>query len=468
MRIMVIDDELNLRRTIVPVLKSMGHDVAAAGNSRSAIDQFEKDTFDVALLDLRLGEENGLELMTKLQKSQPRCAMIVTTAFATIETAVEAMRQGAFDYLAKPFTPDQLQQALMKVARTRQLENKVAELESRVSAEAPTPILDSVEPIMQKVYELAFKAAATPATILILGESGTGKSVLARAIHQKSPQADRPFVTVSCPSLSRELLESELFGHVKGAFTGAVADTFGKVAAADGGTLFLDEIGELPLEIQPKLLRLLQDKEYERVGETKLRRANVRLITATNRDLEQAVKNGQFREDLYYRLNVISVRMPSLRERPGDLPRIAQEWLHFFGQQVGKDLSGFTPAAVQALQSYPWPGNLRELRNVIERSTILADKKELDVTDLPENLNRPSTSGVNVGSKASLDELEAEHIRRIIASSSSLGEAAQILGIDPATLYRKRKRMGLPSGTRKPAEPEFEEIPATTSPGETQ
>jgi NtrC-family two-component system response regulator AlgB len=389
--------------------------------------------------------------MTKLLKAQPRLAVIVTTAFATIETAVQAMRQGAFDYLAKPYTPDQLQQAIAKVARTRQLENKVAELESRVSAEAPTPILDSVEPVMQKVYELAFKAAATPATILMQGESGTGKSVLARSLHQKSPQADHAFVTVSCPSLSRELLESELFGHVKGAFTGAVSDTFGKVAAADGGTLFLDEIGELPLEIQPKLLRLLQDKEYERVGETKLRRANVRLITASNRDLEQAVKNGQFREDLYYRLNVISIRMPSLRERPGDLPRIAQEWLKFFASQVGKDLTGFSPAALHALQTYSWPGNLRELRNVIERATILAEKKEIDLSDLPENLHRPSSSGVSVGSKTSLDELEAEHIKRIIMSTPSLGEAAQILGIDPATLYRKRKRMGMHPGPRRPS-----------------
>jgi NtrC-family two-component system response regulator AlgB len=452
MRIILIDDELNIRRTIVPVLKGMGHDVVAAANSRSAMQELEKDTFDIALLDLRLGEENGLELMGKLLKAQPRMAIIVTTAFATIETAVQAMRQGAFDYLAKPFTPDQLQQTLMKVARTRQLENKVAELESRVSAEAPSPILESVEPVMQKVYELAFKAASTPATILILGESGTGKSVLARAIHQRSPQAERPFVTVSCPSLSRELLESELFGHVKGAFTGAVSDTFGKVAAADGGTLFLDEIGELPLEIQPKLLRLLQDKEYERVGETKLRRANVRLVTASNRDLEQAVKNGQFREDLYYRLNVISIRMPSLRERPGDLPRIAQEWLRFFGTQVSKDLADFTPTALQALQTYSWPGNLRELRNVIERSTILAEKKEIDLIDLPENLHRPTSSGVSVGSKTSLEELEAEHIKRIIMSTPSLGEAAQILGIDPATLYRKRKRMGMHPGPRKQGE----------------
>jgi len=456
MRIILIDDDLNVRRTVVPVLKGMGHDVVAAANSRSAMQELEKDTFDVALLDLRLGEENGMELMTKLLKAQPRLAIIVTTAFATIETAVTAMRQGAFDYLAKPYTPDQLQQALMKVVRTRQLENKVAELESRVSAEAPSPILESVEPVMQKVYELAFKAAATPATILMQGESGTGKSVLARALHQKSPQADHAFVTVSCPSLSRELLESELFGHVKGAFTGAVSDTFGKVAAADGGTLFLDEIGELPLEIQPKLLRLLQDKEYERVGETKLRRANVRLITASNRDLEQAVKTGHFREDLYYRLNVISIRMPSLRERPGDLPRIAQEWLKFFAGQVGKDLTGFTPAALHALQTYSWPGNLRELRNVIERATILAEKKEIDLSDLPENLHRPSSSGVSVGSKTSLDELEAEHIKRIIMSTPSLGEAAQILGIDPATLYRKRKRMGLHPG------PKHDEPPQST------
>jgi NtrC-family two-component system response regulator AlgB len=452
MRIILIDDELNIRRTVVPVLKSMNHEVVAAANSRSAMQELEKESYDLALLDLRLGEENGLELMAKMLKAQPRLAVIVTTAFATIETAVEAMRQGAFDYLAKPYTPEQLQQAIAKVARTRQLENKVAELESRVSAEAPTPILDSVEPVMQKVYELAFKAAATPATILMQGESGTGKSVLARSLHQKSPQADHTFVTVSCPSLSRELLESELFGHVKGAFTGAVSDTFGKVAAADGGTLFLDEIGELPLEIQPKLLRLLQDKEYERVGETKLRRANVRLITASNRDLEQAVKNGQFREDLFYRLNVISIRMPSLRERPGDLPRIAEEWLKFFAHQVGKELTGFTPAALHALQTYAWPGNLRELRNVIERATILAEKKEIDLGDLPENLHRPSTGGVSVGSKTSLDELEAEHIKRIIMSTPSLGEAAQILGIDPATLYRKRKRMGMHPGPRRMGE----------------
>jgi NtrC-family two-component system response regulator AlgB len=239
---------------------------------------------------------------------------------------------------------------LNRIMEARRLRQRVADLESRLSADSPATELTSAEPAMQKVFELASKSAATPATILLLGESGTGKTVLARAIHANSPQQDHAFVTVNCPSLSRELLESELFGHVKGAFTSAVSDAVGKVALADGGTLFLDEIGELPLEIQPKLLRLLQEKEYERVGESKTRRANVRVISATNRDLEKAVQEGRFREDLFYRLNVISIRMPSLRERPGDLQGIALGYLRFFARQCGKRLKGISPEAEEALR----------------------------------------------------------------------------------------------------------------------
>ena len=322
----------------------------------------------------------------------------------------------------------------------------MAELESRLATDAPTTDLATLEPAMQKVLDLAFKAAVTPATILLSGESGTGKTVLARAIHANSPQKENAFVTVSCPSLSRELLESELFGHVKGAFTGAIADKGGKVARADAGTLFLDEIGELPLEVQPKLLRLLQEKEYERVGESKTRQANVRVIAATNRNLEKAVQDGRFREDLYYRLNVIAIQMPPLRERLEDVMPIAESYLRFFSGQCGKPLKGFSIEAVRALRHYSWPGNLRELRNVIERAVILAGSDQLDLPDLPEKISRigpPPAEGFQIGAKVSLEELDNQHIARVIQQTATMEEAAKVLGIDPATLYRRRKKMML-------------------------
>jgi NtrC-family two-component system response regulator AlgB len=298
------------------------------------------------------------------------------------------------------------------------------------------------------------KAAASAATLLLTGESGTGKSVLARALHLYSPRRDNAFVTVACPSLSKELLESELFGHVRGAFTGAVGETWGKVKAAEGGTLFLDEIGELPIEIQPKLLRLLQEREYERVGDTKPRKADVRVIAATNRRVEDLVKEGKFREDLYYRLNVITIEMPPLRQRPLDLPSLARQNLKMFAKQSARTIKDFTPAAMSALQRYPWPGNLRELRNVIERAVILAAGEKIDVNDFPDSLRGSQPSGAVIGNRVSLEELEREHIMRVIEIASSMDEAAQILGIDPATLYRKRKKYAdaaEPGATPSPA-----------------
>jgi NtrC-family two-component system response regulator AlgB len=292
---------------------------------------------------------------------------------------------------------------------------------------------------MNRALDITFKAAASEATVLLLGESGTGKSVIARAMHQRSPRHGGPFVTVSCPSLSRELLESELFGHAKGAFTGAHSETRGRVAAADGGTLFLDEIGELPLEIQAKLLRLLQEREYERVGETTPRRANVRVISATNRDLASAVQAGTFRQDLFYRLNVISVQLPALRERPADIERLALLHLRFLAAHSGKPARTFSPEAFDAMRSYGWPGNLRELRNVIERAVILSDGERIEAEGLSDRI-QPS-SEIYLGGRFSLEQVEAEHIRRLIASTKTLDEAATILDVDPATLYRKRKRM---------------------------
>jgi NtrC-family two-component system response regulator AlgB len=439
MRILIVDDEKNIRRTLTLALESMEHEVACASNSALALAELKAHAYDAVLLDLRLAQESGLDVLEEILRIAPQIAVVIVTAYASVETAVEAMRRGAFDYLPKPCTPEQVRQVLARIEKTRQLERRVAELESRLGAEGPEIDLTSTSPAMQKTLEVAFKAAESDATVLLLGESGTGKSVLARAMHQRSPRRAGAFVTVSCPSLSRELLESELFGHVKGAFTGAIADTVGKVATADGGTLFLDEIGELPLEIQAKLLRLLQEREYERLGETKPRRANVRVISATNRDLAQAVAAQKFREDLYYRLNVISLRLPPLRERVNDLDRLALMHLRFLAAHAGKSVREFAPSALEAMRQYAWPGNLRELRNVIERAVILCGGESIETLDLADQIQ--PASEIRLGGKFTLEEIEAEHIRRVVANTRTLDEAAAVLGIDPATLYRKRKKL---------------------------
>ena len=439
MQILVIDDEKNIRRTMAMAIESMEHNVICVASGAEALKELRSVAFQVVFLDLKLHQESGLEVLAEILRLAPQAAVVIITAFASIETAVEAMRLGAFDYLPKPCTPDQVRQLLVKIERTKRLENRVLELETQINAESPEVDLATDSPFMQTVIDMAFKAANSDATVLILGESGTGKSVLARAMHARSPRKGAAFVTVSCPSLSRELLESELFGHVKGAFTGALADTAGKVAAADGGTLLLDEIGDLPVEIQSKLLRLLQEREYERVGEAKPRRANVRVISATNRDLVQAVRDGRFREDLYYRLNVISLRLPPLRERLQDLERIAKRHLEFFAHRAGKQFRGFSLAALETMRSYSWPGNLRELRNLIERTVILGGGDEVGADDLAEIIQ--VRSELRVGGRVTLEEIENEHIRKVIANSRTIDEAAAVLGIDPATLYRRKKKL---------------------------
>jgi two-component system, NtrC family, response regulator AlgB len=439
MRTLVVDDEKNIRRTMAMALESMDHDAVTVSSGAEAFKELKNSAFDVVFLDLKLHQESGLDVLEEILRLSPRASVVIVTAFASIETAVEAMRRGAFDYLPKPCTPDQVRQLLDRIERTKRLENRVEELESQLNAESPANDLVTNAPAMQAVIEMAFKAANSDATVLILGESGTGKSVLARAMHARSPRRGRAFVTVSCPSLSRELLESELFGHVKGAFTGAQADTQGKVATADGGTLLLDEIGDLPLEIQSKLLRLLQEREYDRVGEAKARRANVRVISATNRDLAEAVREGRFREDLYYRLNVITLRLPPLRERPQDLERIAKRHLDFFAQRAGKQFRGFSQAALETMRAYHWPGNLRELRNLIERAVILGGGDEIGADAFAEIVQ--GQSELRVGGNVTFEELENEHMRRVIANSRTIDEAAEILGVDPATLYRRKKKL---------------------------
>jgi len=420
-------------------LESMEHEVVCASSGTEAFREIRMAAFDAVFLDLKLHQENGLDTLEGILRMAPEAAVVIVTAFASIETAVAAMRLGAFDYLPKPCTPEQVRQLLAKVEKTKRLESRVAALESQLSAEAQDIDLSTDSPLMQRAVDVTFKAANSDATVLLLGESGTGKSVLAKAMHVRSPRRSAGFVTVSCPSLSRELLESELFGHVKGAFTGALLDTQGKVAAAESGTLFLDEIGDLPLEIQAKLLRLLQEREYERIGETRQRKANVRVISATNRDLELAARDGRFREDLFYRLNVITIRLPPLRDRYQDLERIAKRQLEFFAQRAGKQFKGFTPGALDAMRSYQWPGNLRELRNLIERAVILGTGDQIDIDDLTEIVQ--TRAELRLGGKVTLEEIENEHLRRVISNSRTIDEAASVLGVDPATLYRRKKKL---------------------------
>jgi two-component system, NtrC family, response regulator AlgB len=444
MKVLIIDDDLGIRGTLGTAIEALGHKVETATNSVGAEKKLRDEIFEVAFLDIRLGAENGLDLLPDLLRLSPRLAVVVITAYSSIETAVMAIQRGAFDYLAKPFKPAQIEQMLDRIAKTRQLETRISDLEGQLSKPGfQSEFVTTSEPQMLRLMEVAKKSASSDATILMLGESGTGKSVLARQIHRWSARGKEPFVTVSCPSLSRDLLESELFGHIKGAFTGAVATTWGKVAAADRGTLFLDEIGELPLEIQPKLLRLLQEREYERLGESKIRMANVRVIAATNRNLKEAVARGTFREDLLYRLDVISLSLPPLRERPGDISAIAENQLQQFSRQSGRPAKSFSGNALLAMERYSWPGNIRELRNVIERATILSSGEQIEVEDLPATLSASPGQSPDVGGPYSLEEIEAEHIRQVLRNSKNLQQAAAVLKLDPTTLLRKRKSLNL-------------------------
>ncbi len=454
MRILLLDDEVGLRRTLRMTLESMKHECLEVGTGEQAIASLQKNNFDIAFVDLRLGNSSGLDWIPKLLQISPQLGIIVMTAYAGIDSAVEAMRRGAFDYLPKPFTPDQLRMIIDRRQQITGLSCEVDELREQLKQYLPEADLTSKDPRMQQILGMAWEVAPTEATVLIRGESGTGKGILARAIHQQSKRKHRHFVTIHCPSLSTELLESELFGHTRGAFTGAIQSTEGKVAAADGGTLFLDEIGDLPLAMQPKLLRFLQDKTYERLGDTQTRTGNVRIIAATNRSLEGEVAAGRFREDLFYRLNVFELQLPPLRERRQDLLTLAEHLLPFFSRQSGKEIKGFTPESEQFLLRYHWPGNIRELRNIIERGVILTKDSLIGVHALPTQLTTATVDssgqpipalgeGIRLGSPISLEELENEHIRQILAHNHSLEEAAKILGIDASTLYRKRKKLGL-------------------------
>jgi NtrC-family two-component system response regulator AlgB len=450
MDFLVIDDDKTFRDATCYLIENEGHFAQPASSGEAALANLRENDFDAALLDVNLGPESGLDLLPQILRNHPNLPVIVFTAQGTVNIAVEAMRRGALDFLEKPFTREQFHRVVARMQRFNQLSQSIERLEREVKetqSQSPDLLLDFTTPRMKEIMEVLEKAARTPASILLLGESGTGKSALARVVHQQSHLADKPLVTVSCPSLSKELLESELFGHTKGAFTGAVKDRWGKVKAADGGTLFLDEIGDLPMEIQPKLLRLLQEKEYERLGENVTRQADLRIIAATNRDLKKRMLEGSFREDLYFRLNVIAVDVPPLRNRPGDLGRLAEHYLKHFAAQCGRKTTGFSADGLNRINGYGWPGNLRELRNAIERAVILSKEDKIEANDLPLENTSGGTEHVAAapqpGDLIPLDKLEEYHIRKVLERTGSVAEAARVLGIDQATIYRKRKKMDL-------------------------
>lgn len=444
LRVLLVDDDKQILRAFRLCLEDAGYLVATASDSRAAEQKLAEAVFDLCFLDLRIGAESGLDLLPRLRQLAPWMRVVMVTGESSVPLAVQAIKSGASDFLVKPCAPEVLLGTAARQAEARALTKRVELLESSSAGKDGEVEPVSASPAMQRVLELGRAVADTDASVLILGESGTGKGVLARSIHNWSPRAKENFVTINCPGLSGELIASELFGHVRGAFTGASENKLGRVDQADGGTLFFDEIGDFPMGMQPKLLRFIQDREYERVGDPVTRKADVRIVAATNRDLPAMVADGTFREDLLYRLNVITLELPPLREHPEDILDLAQRFLFRFAQSYRRQAREFSREARDFLLRYSWPGNIRELQNVIERATILAKGESVRLEDLGvAPVDAGSGGRLRAGDDVTVDELERAHIEAILASAPSLDNAAKTLGIDASTLYRKRKRYGI-------------------------
>jgi NtrC-family two-component system response regulator AlgB len=441
-KLLVVDDEKNIRDALGHFLGSHQHEIAIAESGREALALTERDgAFDLVLSDWRMAEMNGLELLTEIKAKYPATIVILMTAYGTVQNAVAAMKAGAYDYVTKPFSLDEIQHAVDRALEVKELRTEVRALRNSIDG---VPLLTTGSTLFRSLIETAFAAASSDATILLTGESGTGKNVLARQIHEWSSRRERPFVIVNCTTLSEHLLESELFGHMKGSFTGAIKDKPGRLEAANGGTVFLDEIAELSPGLQSKFLRFLEDERFERVGGEQTIKVDARIIAATNRSLPQEISSERFRSDLYYRLNVISLRVPALRERPEDILALAEMFLTETAARNNRTGLQFSDDARKALIAYSWPGNVRELRNAIERAVVLSRGTTLRKDDLPDILFQSSASpNGTLPEQSTLEQIEQDHIRRVLALAPTLEDAAATLGICISTLWHKRKRYHL-------------------------
>ena len=439
-KLLIVDDEKNIRSHLATFFEGCGHQVRVAESGAQARALLSSDRgFNLMLTDYRMAEMNGLELLQRVHRETPDLAIILMTAYATVENAVAAMKAGAYDYLTKPFTLDQVEHVV-----DRALEAQHLRVENRALRDTleERPLLESQSPVMQQLLETAKRVAASEATILLMGESGTGKNVIARQIHRWSPRSEKPFVVVNCTTLSEPLLESELFGHMRGSFTGAVKDKPGRLEAAHRGTVFLDEIADLSPPLQTKFLRFVQEQSFERVGGDDTIEVDTRIVAASNRNLTSEVAAHRFREDLFYRLNVIALRVPPLRERPQDIPRLAERLLIVAAARNHRGSLRLSPEVEAALTAYRWPGNVRELRNAVERAAVLVQGDLITPEYLPDAIFQdvPAVTNADIHAAASLEEVEREQIIRVLAESPTLEDAAETLGINVSTLWRKRRR----------------------------
>ncbi|MBI4608661.1 MAG: sigma-54-dependent Fis family transcriptional regulator [Candidatus Rokubacteria bacterium] len=433
-----------MKEVLTDALADWGYQVVTAGTGANAIELIKRQLFDAALVDIRMPGMDGLELLREIKRHDSAIEVVMMTGYPTVSTAVEALKEGAYDYLNKPLILDDLRHLMNRLMERRFLRRQVSSLRRRLEEQMTVSELVGTSPQMERVKEVVTKVAATDSPVLIEGESGTGKELVAAAIHRLSARRDGPFIPVNSSAIPADLLESEFFGHVRGAFSGAVADTLGLFRSANGGTIFLDEVAELPPALQVKLLRVLQEKEIRPVGSPKTHTVDVRVIAATNRRLEEAIKDGSLRQDLFYRLNVVRIGMPSLRERKGDIPGLVNHFIRRFNERFGREVTGVGPEAMGALMGYGFPGNVRELENLLERAYALGARGELTLADLPALSARPVGVGAAAGELPTLAEAERELILRALQlHGNDKEETARALGVSPRTIYRRLKDYGL-------------------------